>query len=257
VADREAADRAIAGLLFAGAAPDALTALARAAGADLAMVRRVGDAIVLARMVTSSEPGHRAEVVRLARAAADVGDPRARTRRLLALARVHETRAAVHLQILAFVGPLITQLRALAATLEGLPAVVRRDVSLEAEVALRGLPDLFDYELLAARSIYATCYDRPLGETLHPRIRTRAFMKVLEHTKLRVLTAAPAELPLLRRMLEDFGAYQDGRNGSFASFAGHELGACADLESLRRSAGSWRGATYQGARRALRDATGR
>lgn len=246
VADRAAADRAIQETVWPSAAGTALEELARTSSIPIETMRQVGDAVILGRSIQLTEPEHRTRVDELTAAVAAATEPVTRTRLVLARARVHETRAATHLSAMIYLGTTIASLPRLA---QGMPSVESSPLGPQlrtADLVLRRLPEFFDNELSSARGQYALAYAPPLGDSLHPRLRVRVFMKLIELTKLRVLTVAPGELALLDRLLASFQEYQEPRNPNFASFARHERTAAVDLPTLRRTAtGAWRGEVYR------------
>jgi len=92
----------------------------------------------------------------------------------------------------------------------------------------RGTLRVFASRRLIARRFsptdsYAQAYNDPLGSELPPRLRIRAFMKMLELAKVQVMTKGPASVHYITEIFEGFRDHFDGRNPSFHRFAELEL----------------------------------
>jgi len=230
---RDRADNLVRDLFYPGQSPRTLNEVASKTTADLATIRNVGDVAMLSKAFADSTADFRSEVARAESATTAAKDPQVSARSQLALGRAHEKRAATCLSLLCYmIGPL----KALAATFE--PAKLGnpppgKSAYAQPILALTNISTAFSDSLGRACEAYTKAYNEPLGVAMSPRLRVRTFMKVLETTKLMVLTTGPADTSTLKTILAGFEKFHFGRNPNFAKFAEAESKLCVDLATLK------------------------
>lgn len=230
--ERGEADERVVRLLY----PDetgTLTTIVAARGGDLEVVRDLGDAVVHVTALTSTSDAHRTHMAELRGAAEAATDDKARARAWIAVAQAAEDRAGLSLEAMRCSAPAAKRL---ADTFEvarlGAPPPER--ITYFSSIRLLGtLSSSFGGGILSAREAYQRAYNTPLGESLPGRVRTRIGMKLIELSKLKLLTTGPFEMAPLQAFLESFRATHESRNVNLERFAEAELATCADLDSLR------------------------
>lgn len=226
--DRAAADQAIRRALYPAASGD-LAASVSAAGANLDTIRAIGDIVLLAAARSAVATVYEREIDALS--AAPAADDLSLARAQLAIGRRHETQLAGILQAMALMTPSLQALAGFQPAQLGTPRPARtvyRSGLLSAGWQMSELAD----SLTRASQAYARACEPPLGTALPPRVRTRAYFKLLELAKLQALTCGPADVSYIQSLLEGFAVAQVGRNPNFVRFARADQQACRDIATL-------------------------
>lgn len=231
--DRVAADALIVQTLYPTEGGRLLFDVVATRGGDLPTIRALGDVtVVIEALLQGAKEASAAATQILVKRDAQT-DSGAKARVQIELARTYEAAAAVHLQALAYLLPIMTKLADTftPGQLGSPPADLDRYE--ETTLVLQSVVYACRSLLSQTRQAYAVGYEAPLGTALSPRLRVRTFMKLLDVLKLEVLTADAPDLAPLRMLVTDFRASQEGRNPNFFAFSEYELAtATKDLPSL-------------------------
>jgi len=235
VEDRDHADDAIRRALYPNYPGRTLSQTASETGADLILLRNLGDSVILVGGLLGAQSDVANALANLKTTLARSTSPGQKAKVHYQIARLHEKTGAAHLNAMVY---LKDPILALASSFDpGRLGKSPPDPSRyrSAILFLDSLRYGFAKHLASARDSYCRAYNGEPGRSLAPRIRTRIFMKILSLRQLEVLTVGPSDLSSMKAMLADFLEWHEGRNPSFFLFAEHELSACRNLDSLRRS----------------------
>jgi hypothetical protein len=232
LADRVRADDKIREFFYPARTGQTLAAAAAAEGADLATLRDLGDLVVLMEGVVALEETYDTDVARLRADAQAATSPSEKAARQLALARRLESHLIAYLQSMAYLARPLQQLSATFTTSK-LGTSPPDPLNYRAHVlAAANYPWMFASTLYETLEEYARAYNDPVGRGLPPRVRVRAFMKLLELAKLQVVTTGPEDTAYLKGVLKDFRETHVGRNDNLARFAEAEADLCSSAETL-------------------------
>jgi len=235
IQDRVVADEIVRRTLFPEESGKTLTQVASDRGADLSTLRQIGDVAILVNGLAGTWLAHQNTVSQLTSEVSSSPTPLEAVRPLLALARKHEARAAVCLQVMVYLYvPLEDLARSFTLSRVGLPPPKAGSIT-GILTKLRQVSQSFTVNLEASLSTYVKAYGQPYSEKIPPRLRTRVLRKIVELAKLKALTCGPNDLTFVRTVLTEFRDLELGRNANFAEFAIHELEHCQSLESLKAS----------------------
>lgn len=235
VHDREQANESVRQLLYPTRAGQTLAAVAASTGADLGVVQTLGDTAVLAKAVSDSKSRFAAATATLRSAVFASVLPEDSVRKQLTLAREYERQCSTCLVIVTY---LASPIKTLARSFDPAKLGTPRPAKSTYASVLQNLDDvlgLFHSTLSEALRWYVRAYNASFVKGMAPRPRIRAFMKILELTKLRTLATNAQDTAYLQKILTDFERHQDGRNSNFASFARHELSVGRDVATLRQN----------------------
>ena len=229
-ADRAAADKLIALALY-GVENEPLAQVAATRGADLEMVRALGDVALISHTLENSEPGHQLELAEFEDAVRTAPNDTERARELTRLARLLENRACLRLRAATFLGPALETLTRFDPAKLGNPAppplVYREAVRLIAYLPLDFDWDLSDAILTCRRAVSLPAAAMPA------RVRNRLLERAAALAALTALTTGPDDPSLARAILEEMIAFNEGRNPNVLAQAQVELGRCRDAATLR------------------------
>jgi len=238
--NRAEADRLIAVAFYGQNPGGTLAQLAQTRGADLEVLRALGDVSIISPALEATEEDHQKELaVREDEVKAAHGDYE-RARALSLLGRQLETRACMRMRVAEFLGP---ALATLAARFK--PAALGQpppppEAYVEATRLIAYLPIDLDWDVCDGITAYREAMALP-RQAMPMRVRNGILERGVSLAELLALTTGPDDLVLARTMLEDMVAFNDGRNPNLAAFARSELDRCRDVASLR--------ATYEPATR--------
>ncbi|MBI4860042.1 MAG: hypothetical protein HY815_07230 [Candidatus Riflebacteria bacterium] len=241
VEDRARADAAIVPLLYPGRS-GTLTGIVGSTGANLQFIRDLGDVVLLSTALDRSN-GEIGSLISQARSVlTTAATPREKARAQVALARACEKRAAVNLEVLCYIARPMVSLGAIQLTSSTTTPPPQYGNPPPEPITYVGpllriypLPAVFAVALDDARTAYADAFNAPHGPNLPPRLRTRTFMKLVEMSKLQIVTVGPADTGPLLTLLTSFETYQRGKNPNFADWARIECDKCRDAATIKAS----------------------
>ena len=232
VRDRAQADANIHKLLF-GDRPqsETLDQAATATGADAAVVRALGDVMLVMGSLAITRTEYVATRAQLAAAVTKSVDPTARFRARAALGRYLEARTAAYVQAIEYLGDKVALLAKSTEAQLGNPAPDPLTYSDELVMASL-LPRRMAESVAETAGAYADAYNDDAGLQM-PRVRTRVFMKVLELSKIEALTSGSADPGYPEKIVTTYNAAETGRNVNFAAYGQTEATLCGSVESMR------------------------
>jgi hypothetical protein len=230
--DQKAADAQVLKQLYPSAAGQTLEQVVKQNGANLQVIRALGEAALLGQsFVKHSTVMHNEEQQLLAELAKPHSDMES-VRLHMNLGQVYERMAKARLGAVTALAEPLTHLAENYDHADlGSPAP-DDDLYLDSVCDLASMGPAFEWELYGAVNAYMDCIEPPLVNAVPQRMRTRILLKVIDLTKLMVLTCSPQNLSFLRQLLGNLMVLQDGHNPNFTAFAQHELDCATSVETL-------------------------
>jgi hypothetical protein len=229
---RERADELIARTLFPGST-GSLTALAGQRGADLQVVRDVGDLVVIGLGIEETEARYQADLKVIEQEAGTASGPQ-RARMTALLSRRLEMRASSRFAAIEYLAPAVARLAAgFQLARLGTPAPPQ-EAYIEGVRLAAYLPMDFDWDACDSITVCRNALQLP-ADVLPLRGRTKLLMRMVRLAQLLALTVGPEDLGHVHEMLRALQALQEGRNANMESWARHELNRSRTAAALRAS----------------------
>lgn len=230
--DREAADRLIVVAFYGSGVQGTLTQVAAARGADLEVLRALGDVAIISPALEDAEAAHQEDLANIEEEAREAPSETARARALSQLARVLENRACLRLRVAEFLASALQTLAArFTLTALGRPPPPRATY-LEPVRLIAYLPLDFDWDLTDSITVYRRAIGLPHA-AIPARVRNGMMERAIALAQLMALTTGPEDPTLARSIVTELIAFNDGRNRNLVAFGNAELVRCRDAATLR------------------------
>lgn len=232
VRDRTLADQNIHQVLFMDRPKsETLAQAAAATGADLEVVRALGDVMLVMGSLAITREEFNVTKQSLTDAVTAATDQIGRFRARVTLARYLEARAAAYVQAVVYLGDRVIKLA--GSTDERLGNPTPDPIIYKDEMVMTAwLPRRMADSISETATAYTAAFNEDAALQL-PRVRARVFMKILELCKIQALTAGLSDPAHIRNILASYNLAEAGRNINFAAYGQTEAELCASLESLR------------------------
>ena len=232
--NRAEADRYIAAGFYGPSAGSDLAQLAASHGADLEVLRALGDVAIVSPALEGTEEEHQKELKALEDQVKAAKDDLERAKALSMLGRSLEFRACLRVRVAEFLAPALATLatRFKPAALGQPPPPP--ESYLEAMRLIAYLPLDLDWEMCDGITTYRRALALP-RQAMPMRVRNGMLERALVLAELLAVTTGPDDLVLARAILDEMVLFNEGRNPNLTAFARTELDRCRDAAALRAS----------------------
>ena len=232
--NRVAADALIATQLYDEPATKTLAQIAAERGADLDLLRKLGDVVVIGLGMEETEEQYQADLKLLDTAASGASTSSSKARFLSLLAHRLESRATTRIHAIEYLASCVESLatsfdQAKMGNPPPAPATYVEALRLAAY-----LPLDFDWDLSDALSTHYTAITLP-PDAMSPRLRTITLTKMVTDAQLMALTTGPDDLSYVQALLTCLESIHKGRNNEMEKYAVAERARSGDIATLRNT----------------------
>jgi len=232
--DEEEKDRRILEAVYPGE-EGALTAVVASMGANIDVIRGLGTVLAVKSALDQEELAFVNQMLSIENLIQNAPDDRTKAILMVEKARVVESRALGFLEAILYIYQEVKKLSNVnvpAGLGDPPPDTLFAGVGL---LSARSLPAIFISFLMSLEGMYAELNNSPFGDALLPRPHYHVFQKFVEIHQLRLILVGPEDTSVLRKALDDFARFHEGRNQHLERWASLELFRSSTIGSLRSS----------------------